>query len=125
MGLLDFLLQPKIGQPKTDQMATARRNLTNREAVIGGQLFGTVPANRSRSFFCLEPGVWVWLESWRDLQGKDVLVTTRYEIQAGRIVKIQDGQPYQLTGALEARNLLGAARLYLRRVRNEVYGLTS
>ena len=126
MKLLRFFLQPKIGLNRAPQTPeTTRRNLINREASIGGQLFGPLPAGHTRSFFCLDPDTWVWHEGWRDQNGKDTIVTTRYEIQNGRIMKIQDGQPYQYATLGEVRNLLTAARLYGQRVKTQVYGLSS
>lgn len=98
------------------------RSLIARESVIGGQLFGAIPAGHRREFFCLDDKTWIWHEEWVDLDGKRQSVTTRYEIQQHGIVKAQDGQRYSYVTGREAKNLLQAMKLYYERTSAEVYG---
>lgn len=122
MGLVEMLLRQI---PETFKSRggydTRRRRLIARESSIGGQLFGSVPEGQRREFFCLDETTWVWHEGWKDATGKEVIVTTRYELQGDKIIKMQDRQPHQLLSIAEARNLLVAAREYTRRVKAELY----
>jgi hypothetical protein len=123
MRFIELLLKQLPGARKPRDRQAIIRQLTAEEAAIGGQLFGPLPEGRRRDFFALDAHTWVWHEGWHDPSGREVLITTRYEIDGQRIVKIQDGQPHRLLSLAEARNLLSAVREYRRRVRADVYGL--
>ncbi|MGH7236907.1 MAG: hypothetical protein ACREGF_00010 [Candidatus Saccharimonadales bacterium] len=99
------------------------RQLIQREAIIGGQLFGRVAEGGRREFFCLDEHTWVWHEEWTDNSGKRRIVTTRYDVRPNGVLKAQDGQGYQYINIDEARNLFQAVGLYKQRVSSEVYGL--
>lgn len=106
---------PKIlprAQQTEDQI---ERDFLKAEARIGGELFGPVPAGRSRQFFCLDEHTWIWHEEWK-ANGKRQAVTTRYEVRPNGILKVQTGKPYQRLSTDEARNLYRAADLYGQRV---------
>lgn len=118
MRLIELLL----GKTRLRDSEAIQRKLITREAAIGGQLFGPLAPDARRDFFALDERTWVWHEGWRDLSGRQHLITTRYEINGGRIIKIQDGQPHQLVSLAEARNLITAIRAYYVRVRADVYG---
>jgi hypothetical protein len=120
MGIVDFVLQQLPGKPRISR-EEQRKALLAKEAAIGGQVFGPVPKGSERAFFYLDNHTWVWNESWKDSSGRQITITTRYEIHGDQIIKIQDGQPYQLATPEESRNLVTAARLYLDRIRREVY----
>jgi len=96
------------------------RDLIREEAKIGGKLFGPVPANRRREFFCLDERTWVWHEEWIDQVGAQHSKTTRFEIHSDRILKIQNGQYFKVDTD-EALNLYQAAQLYYQRVRSQIY----
>lgn len=97
---------------REQRRANAYRQLLREEARMGGQLFGPVPAGRRREFFCLDRYTWVWHEEWTDAQGKEHVVTTRYDIRPQGILKSQGHNSYQLVQGAELRNLYQAARLY-------------
>lgn len=97
------------------------RDLLGREAKIGGQLFGPVPKGGRREFFCLDEYTWIWHEEWTDTYGKPKVRTTRYEVRPSGIVKVQDGQQYQLISPREAANFADAVRAYQKRVKRELY----
>ena len=96
------------------------RKLMRHEAEIGGQLFGEVPSNVRREFFCLDKYTWVWHEEWVDDRGKRQVRTTRYDVRPDRILKSQNGS-YSSVTPEEAIRLRDAAQLYARRVKSEVY----
>lgn len=97
------------------------RDLIRMESKIGAQLFGAVPKGHRREFFCLDEHTWIWYEEWADAQGKLQNVTTRYEIHPNGILKVQDGQPYQIVEGDELHNFAMATRLYREQVIRGVY----
>jgi hypothetical protein len=97
------------------------RDLIRLESKIGAQLFGPIPKGHRREFFCLDEHTWIWYEEWNDLQGKLQNVTTRYEIHPNGILKVQDGQPYQIVEGEELHNFAMATRLYREQVIRGVY----
>lgn len=97
------------------------RDLLRHEARIGGELFGPVPPGGRREFFCLDKHTWVWHEEWKDANGKMQVRTTRYDVRDTGIVKVQDGQHYQKVSRAEGQKLYKAAKLYQKRVNNEIY----
>ena len=120
MSLFDFL--PKLPQrsPLRRRALTAH-DLIRREAAIGAELFGPIPAGHRREFFCLDESTWIWHEEWVDLDGKRQEITTRYEIRGNQVIKAQGSQPYVTVTGQEADNLLEAVSLYYQRVMREVY----
>ena len=108
-------------QRQEERRAELYRNFIRREAKIGGQLFGPVPAGSRREFFCLDEHTWVWHEEWLDKTGTRQSKTTRYDVRPDGILKAQDGQHYQQVTPEEARNLYEAAQQYEQRVRSELY----
>lgn len=108
-------------QRQADEEAEQYRELIRKEAAIGGQLFGPVPEGGRREFFCLDVRTWVWHEEWTGKDGRRHTVTTRYDIRPNGILKAQDGQPYRPVSLEEGRRLRQAIRLYMQRVRSELY----
>lgn len=108
---------PRILRNNDEQrLAEAHRNLIRREAKIGGELFGPIPAGHQREFFCLDEHTWVWHEAWTDEQGQQQVVTTRYEVRPNGVLKIQNNQAYQTLSLGEALNLYQAVEHYEKRV---------
>lgn len=106
---------------KADRRARQYRELIRREAALGGKLFGPIPPNGRREFFCLDQYTWVWHEEWDDEQGHHA-VTTRYDVRPKQgIFKAQDGQAYQQVSIQEGRRLYKAVHLYDEAVRAELY----
>lgn len=99
-------------------------DLIRNEAKIGGKLFGSIPENHRREFFCLDERTWVWHEEWYDKIGKSHSTTTRYEVHADRILKVQNGEYYQIDKD-EAINFYQATLLYLQKIRSELYDQTA
>jgi hypothetical protein len=106
---------------------TTRKRLTHRDLIrmeskIGAALFGPVPKGHRREFFCLDDHTWIWYEEWIDQNGKRQSVTTRYEIHPTGILKVQDGQPYEVVVGTELHNFALATRMYRQQVLPQVYG---
>ncbi|MBI3624439.1 hypothetical protein HY218_02280 [Candidatus Saccharibacteria bacterium] len=115
------LLSTITSQRQAERRAELYRNLIRREAKIGGEIFGPVPPDRHREFFCLDPHTWVWHEEWTAPDGQWQARTTRYDVRPDGILKAQDGQAYQRVTPQEALTLYKAAKVYQQRVRNELY----
>jgi hypothetical protein len=119
MNLLPKLPLPKFfsaSQNDNQQQSDFTHSLLQYEAETGGQLFGPVAKGHHRQFFCLDEYTWVWYEEWKDRDGKQQSVTTRYEVRPNGILKAQDGQGYQRLSRDETRNLCRAASLYQQRI---------
>lgn len=102
------------------QGKVTRRELIQRESVIGGSLFGAIPEGHHRQFFNLDRTVWVWYEEWIE-NGKQESRTTRYEVHENGILKVQDGAPYYYIEGHELDNLLMAIKQYYEHVARDVY----
>lgn len=109
-----------FAQARADRRARHYRDLIRKEAAIGGELFGPVPKNGRREFFCLNRHTWVWHEEWDDENGHHA-VTTRYDVRPQGVYKAQDGQPYQPVNFQEGRRLYRAVGLYTKAIKNELY----
>ena len=113
-------LLASLKQQKDDQRrAELDTALLHYEAKLGGELFGTVPADRRREFFCLDEHTWVWHEEWTDANGQRHAVTTRYDVRSNGVLKSQGGQSYQKLVGAEARNFYRAVDLYEQRLCGE------
>lgn len=117
-------LIPKISPRNNEERrAEAYRQLLRKEAKMGGQLFGPVPAGHRREFFCLDRYTWVWHEEWIDATGSQRAVTTRYDIRPQGILKSQGTSSYQLVRGTELRNFYHAARLYRDNVQAQLVAM--
>lgn len=114
--ILSNMTQARMAQ----RQAELYRDLIRHEARVGGQLFGEVPANARREFFCLDEHTWVWHEEWTDQNGQHHALTTRYDVRPNGILKSQNGH-YQQVDDEEALRLYEAAKLYAQRIKTEVY----
>jgi hypothetical protein len=92
------------------------RELIRYEAKIGGQLFGEVPKNHIRQFFCLDQHTWVWHEEWKAKDGTSHSSTTKYFVRPTGIIKSQNGDSYKKLSNKETHNLLKAATLYTKHI---------
>ncbi len=115
--LLRAIVQPDAN----DAEAKLYRDLIRHEARIGGTLFGEVPKDHRREFFCLDERTWIWHEEWLDNKGQRQVRTTRYDVRPDTILKAQNGQPYRPVSAQEAQHLYQAAQLYNQRMRSDLY----
>lgn len=91
------------------------------ESGIGKKLFGPIPKGHNRDFFCLDEHTWVWHEDWIDESGKQVVVSTKYNIRPSGILKSQNGQSYHKIDDSETKHLYHAIKQYAKLVNNEYY----
>lgn len=96
-------------------------DLLRHEAKVGGTVFGAIPEGRRREFFCLDAHTWIWHEEWTSENGQRQVRTTRYDVRPGGILKSQNGNHYQAVSPSEANRLAQAAKLYEKKVNQEVY----
>jgi len=120
--LLNFTAAAKA-RKEEDRRANIQRALLHYQARIGGDVFGPIPENVRREFFCLDEHTWVWHEEWNGEDGKRQAVTTRYDVRPSGVVKSQGGSSYQALSGTEARNLYDAIHVYEQRVGTELQRL--
>lgn len=101
------------------------RKLLRTAAVIGGRLFGDVPAGHRREFFCLDKNTWIWHEEWIDSLGDKQVQTMRYDVRPDVILKTQDGSSYQALNATETKNLIVAAHNFRKAIASQLVGQIS
>lgn len=113
---MNIRLLPKVfPRSAEDRQAKFERSLIQREAEIGGKLFGPVPKGHKRQFFCLDEHTWIWHEEWT-ANGKRHSVVTRYDVRPNGVIKSQNGHVNQRLTPAEARHLYRAAELYQEQV---------
>ena len=122
--MIQKLLSIVFGANEEQKQVDYYRQFLRREAEIGGQLFGAMPAGRRREFFCLDKHTWVWHEEWSDAAGQPQAKTTRYDVRPTGILKAQANGTYHAISREEALNLIAAAKAYRQRVFGELYGLS-
>jgi hypothetical protein len=105
-----------LKQRALEKRTQFKKALIHFEARIGGQIFGSVPKNHRREFFCLDEHTWVWHEEWIDANGQHQAVTTRYDVRPSGIVKSQGHASYQALSPEELRNFKQAVEIYGQRV---------
>jgi hypothetical protein len=100
------------------------KDIIRYEAKIGGSLFGKVPDNRHREFFCLDEHTWVWHEAWLDdKSGRRQSVTTRYVVQPHGIFKVQANMSQKRLSDDELQNFYMAVKLYGQKITKELQRL--
>lgn len=117
------MLNHFVRQRAEQRRAEAYRALLHHEAKIGGSLFGPISKDRRREFFCLDRHTWVWHEEWNDPDGQRRVVTTRYDVRPGGVLKSQGANTYQRLTREELLNLYQAARLYYQRIGGELQSM--
>lgn len=97
------------------------RDLIRLESKIGAELFGPLPADRRREFFCLDSTTWIWYEEWTDERNKLRSTTIRYEINQNGILKVQEGARYSYLEGKEYEHFVVAVQMYYERTLREIY----
>ncbi len=98
------------------------RELIQLESEIGATIFGEKPAHvMRREFFNLDKDTWIWYEEVTDKNGKKQELTTRYEVQAKGILKIQPNYHYSYLEGDELNNFVLAVKEYYERVSRRLY----
>lgn len=120
-SIIDLVQKQIIGKSQQQREANLYRNLMRHEAKIGGTVFGEVPEDRRREFFCLDEHTWVWHEEWTGVDGKHNVMTTCYDVRPNGILKSQNGSHYQPVAEQEAIRLWQASKIYQKKVKQEIY----
>ncbi len=110
-----------VGVKKRELKPLSKRELLSLESEIGATIFGEIPKDRRREFFCLDEKNWVWHEEWTDEKKNIYSNTIRYEIDEKGVLKIQPGPRYSYLEGEELQNFGLAIRIYYERVSREVY----
>lgn len=117
---LPILAMPKRRPTKR----LTERELLQLESEIGATIFGDLPQDHHRQFFCLDETTWIWHEEKKNPKtGKLEQHTIRYEVQDNAILKIQEGARYSYLEGEELTNLITAIRIYHERVMRDIYQL--
>jgi hypothetical protein len=117
---MKWLLSNISEQRKERRKTDAYRAIMQYEARLGGELFGPIPKGNRREFFCLDARTWVWHEEYTDEHGQRQIVTTRYDVRPGGILKSQGAHSYLSLSDGEQRHFLQAVQLYHQRVGGEL-----
>lgn len=117
---LNKIVKGTQNQRQVNRDAAFYTNLIRHEAKIGGSVFGPVPVGVKREFFCLDENTWIWHEEWTE-NGNRKVRNTRYDVRPDGILKSIDGRSYQHVSHAEAGRLLAAAKLYQKKIREELY----
>lgn len=95
--------------------------LLDLESELGSQIFGPTPNGIRREFFNLNENSWIWHEEYTDGNGILRKLTTRYEIRADKVVKIQPGPRYFEVTGQELENFHRAVLAYHKAVLTQIY----
>ena len=129
--ILSFIIGKPIGktqpipqhQLSAHKKATRLNRLMRREALVGGRVFGPVPAGHHREFFFLDSTTWIWSEQWFDEKtGLNQHLNVRYEFQPRGVLKIVNEVPHGYVEGKELQHLVTAMKTYGQKVASEVYG---
>ncbi len=124
MGILKKLLTLVTGEQYVEQIPVGKyteRQLIQKESHIGRELFGPIPSDHRREFFCLDAHTWVWHEEWIDIEtGQRRTMTTRYEVHENGILKVMNST-YKFLEGQELQNFYQAVKIYYERNMREVY----
>lgn len=119
------LLKGIIRQSREQRKINARQAILHHLARVGGRVFGQIPNNGRREFFCLDSKTWVWHEEWQDAQGIHRATTTRYDVRPTGILKSQGNNSYQRLSHQEERNFRLATEEYYKRATVELNRLVT
>lgn len=97
-----------------------KKEIIHYEARLGGQLFGEVPKNHRREFFCLDKHTWVWFEESVNKFGKTTDTTIRYDVRPNGIFKVDNNNTHRRLSDQELNNFYLAVNLYGEKVDKEL-----
>lgn len=117
----DVSLNGLLPSRKRPLKPLSERELLTLESEIGAQLFGEIPKNHRREFFCLDEKTWMWHEEWTDDKRKTRSHTIKYEITDKGILKTQPGPRYSYLEGEELRNFQVAAQMYYEQIARKIY----
>ncbi len=115
MGILPRILPRSNAQRAED----IEKQLIQFESQFGRNIFGPVPENHHRDFFCLDEYTWIWHEDWLDEKGNRIVVSTRYILRPDGAIKSHNGQSYQKVEPQEFDHLYKAIKKYVSAVSDQ------
>ena len=99
----------------------SERELLTLESEIGSKLFGPIPENHRREFFCLDEKTWIWHEEWAVGNKQICERTIRYEISETQVIKVEPGPHYTHIKGKELNNFITAVETYHKLVLTKIY----
>jgi hypothetical protein len=107
-------------KPKTKDQRL--NELIEREAEIGGAIFGAEQSDEDRKFYCLDERTWVYQNTYKDLvDGKEKTMIIRYELHPNGVMKIVNSKNHSMVDDEEAERLIKAIKLYYKYVMEKIY----
>lgn len=109
---------------RRDDSISLPERLIEKEAALGGDLFGSSDNDCRRQFFCLDEHTWIWHETRTDkATGAQRFTILRYDISsAGQVYKKQNnGIDWQPLGFKETENFKQAVEAYRYSVLRRLY----
>lgn len=116
---------------KNDQLSLSKKpktkdqrlnQLIEREAEIGGAIFGAEQSDEDRKFYCLDERTWVYQNTYKDLvDGKEKTMIIRYELHPNGVMKIVNSKNHSMVDDEEAERLIKAIKLYYKYVMEKIY----
>ncbi len=114
---LKTLLSQKINKKNEPSKAA---KIINAESEVGRTIFGPIPAGHQREFFEHKKNVWIFHESWYELEAKKE-TTIRYEVRQDGVYKKPLGGKYVKIKGDELENFRKALHIYLKLVKEKIY----
>ena len=115
-------IKENTGTSYTDYQLRNDDELINAESALGRTLFGVIPAGHQREFFRDKKNIWIFHESWTELD-QDKSITIRYEVREDGVYKKIQGAGYVKLEGLELETFAETLRSYLKLCKQNLYGV--
>ena len=109
------------GDPHRYSNKLSYEDLVNAESALGRTIFGPIPEGHQREFFEYRKNVWIWHESYVDVDGTMNDMTVRYEVRPEGVFKRPGSGNYRKIDGTELDNFRKAAKTYLNLVKTKLY----
>ncbi len=109
------------GDPHHYSNKLSYEDLVNAESAIGRTIFGPIPEGHQREFFEYRKNVWIWHESFVDVNGVLQDMTVRYEVRPDGVFKRPGNGSYRRIEGSELDNFREAAKAYLNLIKTKLY----
>ena len=113
MKIFEFIKKILVNESSDASTTDSKYNeILRYSARLGGTLFGPIPENHNRQFFCLDSHTWVWHDDWVDEKGKRHIQNFQYKVSANSIIKIVNNNSAQQLNETELDNFYQAVKAY-------------
>ena len=109
------------GNPHRYSNRLTYEELINAESKLGKTIFGPVPPGHTREFFEYRKNIWIWHESFVDINGVTQDMTIRYEVRPEGVYKRPNNGSYSRIDGAELDNFRKAAKAYLQLIKTRLY----